>query len=53
MGIVVIIIEHDMALISRVCDTVVVLDFGKVIASGSAAAIRHNPAVIAAYLGAE
>jgi ABC-type branched-subunit amino acid transport system ATPase component len=53
MGIVVILIEHDMALISRVCDTVVVLDFGKVIASGSAAAIRRDPAVVAAYLGAE
>jgi ABC-type branched-subunit amino acid transport system ATPase component len=53
MGIVVILIEHDMALISQVCDTVVVLDFGKVIASGSAATIRNDPSVIAAYLGAE
>ena len=53
MGIVVILIEHDMALISQVCDTVVVLDFGKVIASGSAADIRNDPAVVAAYLGAE
>jgi branched-chain amino acid transport system ATP-binding protein len=46
-------VDHDMSLVMRVCDYVYVLDFGKVLAKGRPTAIRDNPKVIAAYLGEE
>jgi branched-chain amino acid transport system ATP-binding protein len=49
----VVVIEHRMDLVMSVCDTIFVLDFGKLIASGSPAQVQANPAVTAAYLGAE
>ncbi|MGC8475631.1 MAG: ABC transporter ATP-binding protein [Acetobacteraceae bacterium] len=51
-GITVLIVEHNMALVMESADHVVVLDAGRVIAAGTPAAVRADPAVIAAYLGA-
>lgn len=45
------VIEHHMDLMMAVCDSIVVLDFGKVIATGSPREVQDNPAVTAAYLG--
>jgi branched-chain amino acid transport system ATP-binding protein len=44
-------VDHDMSLVMRVCDHITVLDFGRVIATGDAQSIRSDPAVITAYLG--
>ena len=46
------VVEHHMDLMMSVCDSIVVLDFGKVIATGSPREVQDNPAVTAAYLGA-
>jgi sulfate-transporting ATPase len=50
-GMAILVVEHDMNFVMGVCDQVVVLDFGELIASGSPEQIRSDPAVVAAYLG--
>jgi branched-chain amino acid transport system ATP-binding protein len=47
-----VIVEHHMDLMMSVCDSLVVLDFGKVISRGSPQEVQADPAVTAAYLGA-
>ena len=44
-------VDHDMGLVLGICDEIVVLEFGKVIARGPADTVRRDPQVIAAYLG--
>jgi branched-chain amino acid transport system ATP-binding protein len=46
-------VEHDMGVVMPLCDHVVVMDFGKVLASGPPLEVRDDPAVRAAYLGEE
>jgi branched-chain amino acid transport system ATP-binding protein len=48
----VVVVEHHMDLMMSVCDSLTVLDFGKVIATGTPQQVQDNPAVTAAYLGA-
>lgn len=49
----VVVVEHHMDLMMSVCDSIVVLDFGRVIAKGTPDEVRTNDAVTAAYLGVE
>jgi branched-chain amino acid transport system ATP-binding protein len=47
-----VVVEHHMDLMMSVCDSITVLDFGKVIATGTPQQVQENPAVTVAYLGA-
>jgi len=51
LGITVVMIEHDMSLVSAVADRVICMAQGRVLAQGSAAQVQADPLVIAAYLG--
>jgi branched-chain amino acid transport system ATP-binding protein len=52
-GITMLLVDHDMSLVMRVCDYIDVLDFGKLISSGTPDRIREDPDVVRAYLGEE
>src|SRR5262249_43764902 len=52
-SIAVMLVDHHMDLVTSVCHRIVVLDFGRVIASGTPEEIRQNPNVLEAYLGRE
>ena len=50
-GVTILLVEHDMPMVMEVCDRIVVLNYGRIIAEGSPTEIQSNPEVIRAYLG--
>jgi len=53
MGVTIVLVEHDMELVMRLADWVVVLNHGQRLAQGTPEQVRRDPAVVAAYLGTE
>ena len=53
LGITVIMVEHDMKLVSAVSDRVMALNYGRVLAMGAPTDVQQNPDVVRAYIGGE
>jgi len=52
LGITILMVEHDMSLVSRVSDRVLALNYGRIMATGTSQEVQSHPDVVAAYLGA-
>jgi branched-chain amino acid transport system ATP-binding protein len=52
-GLAICLVEHDLPLVMRLCTTIHVLDYGRVIASGTPREVQDSPEVVAAYIGTE
>jgi branched-chain amino acid transport system ATP-binding protein len=50
-GVTILLVEHDMPMVMQVCNRIVVLNYGRIIAEGAPSEIQSNPEVIRAYLG--
>ncbi|QCX27609.1 branched-chain amino acid ABC transporter permease/ATP-binding protein [Nocardioides jishulii] len=53
LGTTMVVIEHDLPLLSSICDRMIAMNLGRVIASGTPDEVRNDPAVVRSYLGAE
>ena len=52
-GLSIVLVEHDLELVAKTCDRVVVMDLGRVIADGSVSTVLSDEAVQAAYFGGQ